>query len=46
MTEDAIKTDLTDILTTLKNTFKKTPFPEIQQRQQDLKALKALLLEN
>jgi coniferyl-aldehyde dehydrogenase len=46
MTEDAIKIDLTDILKTLKNSFKKTPFPDIKQRQQDLNTLKALLLDN
>jgi coniferyl-aldehyde dehydrogenase len=46
MTEDAIKIDLTDTLKTLKNAFKKTPFPDIKQRQQDLKSLKALLMEN
>ena len=46
MIEDAIKTDLTDILKTLKNSFKKTPFPDIKQRQQDLNTLKALLLDN
>jgi coniferyl-aldehyde dehydrogenase len=46
MTANAIKTDLTDILKTLKTAFKKTPFPDIKQRQQDLKKLKALLLDN
>ncbi|MFT6989650.1 MAG: coniferyl-aldehyde dehydrogenase [Paraglaciecola sp.] len=46
MIANAIKTDLTDILKTLKTAFKKTPFPDIKQRQQDLKKLKALLLDN
>jgi coniferyl-aldehyde dehydrogenase len=46
MTANAIKTDLTDILKTLKTAFKKTPFPDIKQRQHDLKKLKALLLDN
>lgn len=46
MIEDAIKTDLTSILKTLKDSFKKTPFPDVNQRQQDLKTLKALLLDN
>ena len=46
MTEDAAKTDLPDILKILKNAFKKAPFPDIKTRQQDLKTLKALLLDN
>ena len=46
MTEDAAKTDLPDILKILKNAFKKAPFPDIKIRQQDLKTLKALLLDN
>lgn len=46
MTADATKTALNDILNSLKNSFKKTPFPDRDQRQQDLKTLKALLLNN
>jgi coniferyl-aldehyde dehydrogenase len=46
MTEDATKIDLSDTLKTLKTAFKKAPFPSIKQRQQDLKTLKALLLDN
>ena len=46
MTEDATKIDLTGTLKTLKNSFNKVPFPDIKQRQQDLRSLKALLLDN
>lgn len=46
MTEDVIKIDLNNILTTLKSSFKKAPFPNVEQRQQNLKTLKALLLDN
>jgi coniferyl-aldehyde dehydrogenase len=46
MTAHVTKTALTDILNSLKNSFKKTPFPDRNQRQQDLKILKALLLNN
>lgn len=46
MTEDAIKDNLTDNLNRLKSAFKTMPFPDIKYRQQDLKTLKALLLDN
>jgi coniferyl-aldehyde dehydrogenase len=46
MTEASTKTDLNQILDTLKISFKSMPFPDIDQRRQDLKTLKTLLLDN
>lgn len=46
MSAASTKTDLNQILDTLRTSFKSMPFPDITQRRQDLKTLKALLLDN